>query len=158
MREVRGAKLDDTSSSTMSNEKTCSRGHAYRGSGLCPVCWLGRSNDVDDYIKAAPREARAKLTQLRKIIKAATPKADERMSYGMPYYHYKGRLAYFRLATKHVGLYIPSPVIAEHKKELKGYGTSTATVRLPLNKKFPVMLIKKLIKARLKKNEEKSKK
>jgi len=80
------------------------------------------------------------------------------MSYGMPYYGYKGRLAYFRLAKTHIGLYIPPPVIAEHKKELEEYGTSTATVRFPLNKKLPAKLIQKLVKVRVKKNEEKNKK
>jgi len=114
--------------------------------------------DVDTYIEGAPREARARLIQLRKIIKATAPKADEHISYGMPYYGYKGRLAYFRLAKTHVGLYIPPPVIAEHKEELKGYGTSTATVRFPLGKRLPIKLIKKLIKARMKMNEDKRKK
>jgi uncharacterized protein YdhG (YjbR/CyaY superfamily) len=112
---------------------------------------------VDAYIAAAPKEARAKLVELRKIIKATAPKADERISYGMPYYEYKGRLAYFMLAKTHIGLYIPSPVIAEHQKELKEYGTSMATVRFPLDKKLPAALIKKLIKARMKKNEARRK-
>jgi uncharacterized protein YdhG (YjbR/CyaY superfamily) len=111
------------------------------------------SKNVDAYLSTTPREARAKLVQLRKVIKAAAPKATERISYGMPYYDYKGRLAYFRLAKAHIGLYIPSPVLAEHRKELKDYQTSTATVRLPLNKKLPVKLIQKLIKARVKKND-----
>ena len=114
--------------------------------------------NVDTYIDAAPREARAKLMQLRKIIKATARKAVERISYGMPYYHYKGRLAYFSFWKAHIGLYIPTPVVAEHKEELKDYGTSKATVRFPLDKKLPVKLIQKLIKARVKKNEEKSKK
>ena len=112
---------------------------------------------VDTYIEAAPRESRPKLEQLRKIIKATAPKAVERISYGMPYYHYKGRLAYFALAKAHIGLYIPTPVVAEHKEELKDYGTSKATVRFPLDKKLPIKLIQKLIKARVKKNEEKTK-
>ena len=114
--------------------------------------------NVDTYIDAAPREARAKLMQLRKIIKATAPKADERISYGMPYYAYKGRLAYFALAKAHIGLYIPTPVVAEHKEELKDYGTSKATVRFPLDKKLPVVLIKKLVKARMKENEARGEK
>ena len=40
------------------------------------------------------------------------------------------------------------------KKELKDYGTSKATVRFPHKEKLPVALIKKLIKAQMKKNQE----
>ena len=114
--------------------------------------------DVDSYIAAAPKEVRAKLRELRAAIRAVAPKAEERISYGMPYYGYKGRLVYFAYAKAHVGLYVPTPVIAEHKKELKGYGTSMATVRFPLDKKLPVALIKKLVKARVEKNEARKKK
>ena len=109
--------------------------------------------NVDAYIEAAPKEARAKLVQLRKIIKATAPKAEERISYGMPHYGYKGRLAYFRLVKAHIGLYVPPPVIEEHKNELADYETAKATVRFPLDKTLPVTLIKKLVKARMKKNE-----
>ena len=112
--------------------------------------------NVDAYIQAAPMKVRAKLIQLRRIIRTAAPRAEEKISYGMPYYGYKGRLAYFRLAKNHIGLYIPPPVIEEHKKELKAYSTTKATIRLPLGKKLPTALIRKLIKAKAKKNELKS--
>ena len=113
---------------------------------------------VDTYIKAVPREARVKIIQLRKIIKATAPKAAEGMSYGMPYYEYKGRLAYFSAFKKHIGLYVPSPVTEEHKKELKDYETAKATIRFPIEKPLPIALVKKLIKARMKKNEAGKKK
>ena len=114
--------------------------------------------NVDTYIESAPSKVRAKLEQLRKIIKSTAPLADERISYGIPYYAYKGRLAYFMLAKAHIGLYIPTPVIEEYKSELKDYETAKATVRLPLDQKLPVKLIQTLIKARLQMNEGKSKK
>lgn len=116
------------------------------------------AKDVDTYIKAAPKEIQARLVQLRKIIRDTAPAVEERISYQMPFYSYKGQLAYFAFAKTHVGLYIPPPVIAEHKEELKEYTTSTATVRFPLNKRLPVTLIKKLIKAQMKRNDLKSKK
>ena len=90
------------------------------------------------------------------IIKSAAPKAEERISYGMPYYRYKGRLVYFRLSRAHIGLYVPTPVIEEHKSELKDYETAKATVRFPLEAKLPLALIKKLVKARVKKRTGKS--
>jgi uncharacterized protein YdhG (YjbR/CyaY superfamily) len=110
--------------------------------------------DVDSYIKAAPIESRDKLVQIRKIIKTTAPKADERISYGMPYYDYRGRLAYFAAFKEHVSLFVPTPVIEEHARELEGYKTAKATVRFPIDKPLPVALIKKLIKARIKKNNK----
>ena len=110
------------------------------------------SQDVDAYIAAAPKETQRQLKELRAIIKKAAPDAEERLSYGMPYYAWNGRLAYFSIWKEHIGLYVPTPVIEEHAAELAGYETNKATVRLPLRKKLPVALIRKLLMARLQKN------
>ena len=58
------------------------------------------------------------------------------------------------IAQNHIGLYIPPPVVAQHKDELKDYETAAATVRFSLDKKLPITLIQKLVKARMKKNDE----
>ena len=114
-----------------------------------------KPKDVDAYIAAAPRAVQGRLKELRRVIRAVSPTAVERISYGMPYYACKGRLAYFSLWKAHIGLYIPTPVIAEHLRDLRGYATTDATVRFRLDRKLPVALIRKLVKARMKKNETK---
>jgi uncharacterized protein YdhG (YjbR/CyaY superfamily) len=114
---------------------------------------MRKAADVDAYIESAPREVRGKLREIRAAIKDVAPNAEERISYGMPYYDYKGRLIYFGLAKSHIGLYIPSPILEEHKEELSNYETTNATLRLPLDKELPIDLIKKLVKARMQKNE-----
>jgi uncharacterized protein YdhG (YjbR/CyaY superfamily) len=116
-----------------------------------------KPKSVDAYIAAAPKEIQGKLKELRAVIRKTAPTAEERISYGMPYYAYKGRLAYFRAWKAHIGLYIPTPVIEEHAKELAAYEASGATVRFPLDRKLPVALIRKLVLARMKKNEAKKK-
>jgi uncharacterized protein YdhG (YjbR/CyaY superfamily) len=108
---------------------------------------------VDDYISAAPIEARDKLEEVRAAIREVAPAAVESISYQMPYYNYKGRLAWFGLRNGYVGLYLRPPTVEEHKKELAGYETTKSAVHLPLDKKIPVSLVKKLVKARVKKNE-----
>ena len=113
---------------------------------------MKKAKNVDAYIAAAPKEVQGKLKELRAIIQAAAPGAEEPISYGMPYYSCKGRVAYFAFAKKHIGLYVPSPVIEEHQKELTAYETAKATIRFPLQAKLPLALIKKLVKARVKKN------
>jgi uncharacterized protein YdhG (YjbR/CyaY superfamily) len=114
-----------------------------------------KPKNVDAYIAGVPKEVRGKLDLLRATIRKTAPDAEERISYGMPYYGYKGRLAYFAAFKKHIGLYVPTPVIEEHKKELKDYETAKATVRFPFDKPLPIALIKKLIKAQMKKTRRK---
>lgn len=109
--------------------------------------------NVDDYISAAPAEVRHKLEEVRAAIREVAPIAVESISYQMPYYNYKGRLAWFGLQRQHIGLYLRPPIIEEHKKELAGYVTTKSAVHLPLDKKIPVSLVKKLVKARMKKND-----
>lgn len=114
---------------------------------------MKKAEDVDEYIASAPKEVQSKLKALRKTIKETVPDAVEKISYGMPYYGYKGRLVYFANAKKHIGLYIPPPIIEDHRDELKKYGTSKSAVQFPLTEELPMPLIKKLVIARMKHNE-----
>jgi uncharacterized protein YdhG (YjbR/CyaY superfamily) len=105
---------------------------------------------VEEYIRNVPDEVRGKLELLRKVIIEAVPKQTiEKISYGMPFYEYQGRLVYFGLARNHIGLYIPPPIIEEHKQELKEYKTAKSAIQFPLKDDLPIDLIKKLIKARI---------
>jgi uncharacterized protein YdhG (YjbR/CyaY superfamily) len=108
---------------------------------------------VDAYIAAAPKEVQSMLREVRAAINEVAPNAKESISYKMAYYSYKGRLAWFGLQRAHIGLYLRPPVIEEHKRDLKGYQTTKSAVHLPLDRKVPVQLIKKLVRARMKKNE-----
>lgn len=118
---------------------------------------MSNPKDVDAYIAAFPKRVQRKLKEVRAAIKQTAPNAEERISYGMPYYSYKGRLAYFAAHETHIGLYLSPPVIEKFKNELGKHKTAKATVRFPLDREFPVSLIKKLIKAGLRNNEEKMK-
>jgi uncharacterized protein YdhG (YjbR/CyaY superfamily) len=110
--------------------------------------------DVDTYISEAPKNVQGKLKELRALIKEVAPNAVERISYGMPYYEYKGRLVYFAFAKSHIGLYgLSAPILQEYKKELLPFMAAKATIRLPLDSDLPIGLIKKLIKARMVFNE-----
>ena len=118
---------------------------------------MQKPKNVDEYIARAPKEVQPKLKELRAIIRKTVPHAEEKISYGMPYYGYQGRVAYFAAFRKHLSIFIPPPVIQEHTRELRKYETTKATVHFPFDKKLPAALIRKLIKARLKKNKEKMK-
>ena len=113
---------------------------------------------VDEYIAQAPQEVQEKLQELRTTIRAIAPEAQERISYSMPFYDYKGRLVYFRLWKKYIGLYIPTPVLEDHASELEAYKTTKSAVHFPLHEPLPLDLIKKLVQARMRKNDEAEKK
>ena len=113
------------------------------------------AGNVDDYISQAPQEIQKKLQDLRSIIKSAAPNAEEMISYGMPYYRYKGRLVYFAYAKNHIGIYaIFEEVRSLYRNELKGYEMSKGTIRFPLDQPLPISLIKKLIKSQVKNRDE----
>lgn len=116
---------------------------------------MDRFSTVDAYIKRAPADVREKLSAIRSAIRKTVPKAKESISYRMPYYAFNGRLAYFGYAKDHIGLYIPPPIFQQFAEELKGYSTSKGTLRLPLDKKIPLTLVSRLVRARAEFNIEK---
>ena len=111
---------------------------------------------VDEYVAAAKKEARPKLRAVRAAIRAAAPDAVESISYGIPFYSYKGkkgiggRLCYFGLLKTSVGFYLRPPVIDDHMDELADYASTKSALKFPLDKPVPVALIKKLVRARMK--------
>ena len=109
---------------------------------------------VDDYIAAAPKAAQPQLRQLRTTIRRAAPKAVEKVSYGIPFYEYHGRLIYFAAFKKHVGIY-PAGDVAP---ELKEYLSGRSTLRFPIGQSLPLARITRLVKRRVKEKEAKARK
>ena len=109
---------------------------------------------VDDYLAALPEEVRATLEKLRKVIKAAVPKAAEVISYQIPMYKHHGMLVSFAAFKDHCSFFPGANPIATHKDELKAYETSKGTIRFPIGKPLPAALVKKLVKTRVAENEK----
>ena len=112
-----------------------------------------RPETVTAYIAAAPPPARVMLKRIRATIRAAAPSAEEKLSYGMPYYSHNGRLAYFAAFRAHVSVFIPGRVLAEFAAEIKPYRRGKATLQFPLGSKLPVGLIGRLVRARRREND-----
>ena len=111
---------------------------------------------VPDYIATAPRDQRAALTKLRRTIKAAAPKANEIVSYGMAGFKQSGkRVAYFAYWKAHIALYGTSyDFIKAHAAELKPYLESKGTLQFPADKPLPYDLVTRIVKARIAEIEE----
>jgi uncharacterized protein YdhG (YjbR/CyaY superfamily) len=111
-----------------------------------------KATSVDEYIAAFPSEVQTLLSQLRQIIKTSAPNAQEKLSYGMPYYSLSGRLVYFGGFKDHVSLFPMKTGITTFQEELKDYETSAGTIKFSLNKPLPVDLIDKIVKFRVAQN------
>lgn len=118
---------------------------------------MEKFKDVDAYIASFPKEARIILETIRTTIRKAAPKAEESISYGMPGYKLHGALVYFGGYKNHIGFYAIPSGIAAFEKELSAYKVSKGTVQFPIDKKIPLSLITKIVKYRVKENQEKAK-
>ncbi len=114
-----------------------------------------KPSNVNEYIALFPKEVQQVINDIRKTIKAAAPKAEEVISYQMPGYKYYGMLVYFAAWKNHIGFY-PAGALNAFKKELSGYEVSKGTIKFPLDKPFPFALLSKIVKFRVKENEEKA--
>ncbi|HMK18676.1 MAG TPA: DUF1801 domain-containing protein [Chitinophagaceae bacterium] len=110
---------------------------------------------VDQYIGAFPADVKKRMQQLRKTIKAAAPKADELISYQMPGYKYFGMLVYFAAYKNHIGFYPGAGGVLEFYKKLSSFKSAKGSVQFPHDRPIPYDVISKIVKFRVKQNEEK---
>jgi uncharacterized protein YdhG (YjbR/CyaY superfamily) len=110
------------------------------------------AKSVEQYIRAAPVEKRAALRRVRAAIREAAPDADESISYGLPFYSYKGevgierRLCYFGQQRMSPGLFLRPKDLEPHRKEIAKYKHTKSALRFPFDEPIPIRLIKKLVR------------
>ncbi len=120
-----------------------------RGKGKTP-------KTVDEYLAAVPEPARGTLKHVRAVIQSIVPaETTEVISYAIPMFKYNGMLVGYAAFKDHCSLFpTGSGVLDRFEKELKGYRKSKGTIHFPLDKPLPDALVKKIVKARIKENEE----
>jgi uncharacterized protein YdhG (YjbR/CyaY superfamily) len=108
---------------------------------------------IDEYIAAYSPEIRSILEKIRVTIKKAAPGAEEKISYRLPTFVLNGHLVYFGAFKKHIGLY---PPIKDEKlkRETSIYEGEKGNLRFPLDKPIPYALIGKIVKVRVRENQE----
>ncbi len=113
---------------------------------------------VSEYINTAPKEARPKLRQMQKLIKAAAPKSKEELKWSMPAYSYDRILVTFAAFKNHIGFYPTPSAVNAFKKDLTKFKTAKGTIQFPIDKPLPTALITKITKFRVKESQETDKK
>jgi uncharacterized protein YdhG (YjbR/CyaY superfamily) len=116
----------------------------------------GAPKNVDEYLARVPEPARSTLTKIRSDIRsAAPPDATEVITYGIPAFKYKGGLVWFAAFSNHCSLFPTAAVVEAFKNELKSFSTSKGTIHFPTDKPLPTALVRKLVRARVARNESK---
>lgn len=119
---------------------------------ICPKCgrafekqdqshYCEKPRTIDEYIAQQDAAAQPKLREIRAMLHAALPEAEERISWSMPTY-WKGRnIIHFAASKKHLGLYPGGEATGVFADELKGYDVSKGTIRFPYDQELPAELI-----------------
>jgi len=116
----------------------------------------GAPKSVDEYLAGVPEPARGTLNKIRAAIRSAAPsEATEVISYGIPAFKHNGVLVWFAAFSNHCSLFPTAAVIEKFKNELKGYTISKGTIQFPTDKPLPAALVKKMVKARVARIENK---
>ena len=113
----------------------------------------GKPKSIDDYLSRLPDDQRQALENLRRMIHAAAPKAEEAINYQIPMFRLHGMLVGFGARKGHCALYTMSKAtVKELGAVLDGYDTSTGTIRFSPDTPLPAALVKKVVKLRMAEN------
>ena len=121
----------------------------------CPKCgrefarieqqhYCEKPRTIDEYIAAQRDAVQPKLRELRQILSAAIPEAEERISWSMPTFWKGQNLIHFAAQKKHIGLYPGGEAAGVFADDLKDYDVSKGTIRLAYDRPLPAELIAKI--------------
>jgi uncharacterized protein YdhG (YjbR/CyaY superfamily) len=103
-------------------------------------------NTIEAYIAAQPENIQLSLNQVRDILRATLPDAEERISWRMPTYWRKHNIIHFAAFKKHIGIYPGDKAVEHFSGSLTEYRTSKGAIQLPYNKPLPLELIADIAK------------
>jgi uncharacterized protein YdhG (YjbR/CyaY superfamily) len=110
---------------------------------------------VDAYLATLARAERESLEVLRRLIKDAVPRVEERVSYGTTVMFSLGRdLVGFVSQPKHLSFFMASPKLAQAMKDeiTKTHKVSGATVHFSPRHPLPAGPVRKILRARVREN------
>lgn len=110
---------------------------------------------VTEYIESAPKEAQARLREIRAILKKIAPNATEALKWGSPVFEGKRILFSYTAYKSHLNFMPTHPAMEPFKKELTEYKTGKDTIQFPYDKPLPKALIRRIAAYRVKQVREK---
>lgn len=135
---------------------------------VCPNCGrgfqkadqdhsCGKPSTIDAYIAAQREEIRPLLNQIREAMKAAAPKATEKISWNMPTFWQGENLIHFCAFKRHIGIYPGSEAMEVFAPKLTDYKSSKGAFQLPLDRPIDLDFISEITRWRVAQTEAKRK-
>jgi uncharacterized protein YdhG (YjbR/CyaY superfamily) len=109
---------------------------------------------IDDYIAEQAPEVQPILQNIRETIRAAAPRAVEKVAWQMPTFWQGENLVHFAAFKKHIGLYPGGEAVGVFEERLTGYKTSKGAIQFPLDKPIDHELIADIVVWRVKQVEQ----
>ncbi len=104
---------------------------------------------VDEYLAQFSGDVRARLDEMRAVIRATAPDAVESMAYGMPAYKLDGKpLVYFAGYDKHVGFYATPNGHEAFADDFAPYVQGKGSVQFPHTQPLPIALVRRVVEHR----------
>jgi uncharacterized protein YdhG (YjbR/CyaY superfamily) len=105
--------------------------------------------NIDEYIAASRAAVRPALREIRRVVRAAAPDAEELISYRMPAFRQRGILVYFAAFREHIGLFPPVRGNAALEKAAARYAGPKGNLQFPLDRPIPYALIRRIVRFRV---------
>ena len=122
-----------------------------------PARRMRPAKGIDGYLASVPKPQRALLERLCRTIRAAAPKAIEKIAYGMPAFYDPGPLVAFAAFKDHCSFFPMSlATMGKFKQELKGYEGTKGSIHFTVDGPLPAALVRKIVKARIAENAERA--
>lgn len=105
-------------------------------------------NVIDEYILQFSLEQQVRLKEIRQIIKEASPKSTEKISWGMPTFYLNGNLVHFAQQKSHIGFYPGESGVANFIEKIQDYKHSKGAIQFPDSQPLPKELIQEIVRFR----------
>ena len=106
---------------------------------------------IDEYLIDLPENVQGALENLRTIFHAQAPGLEEKISYGIPTFNWKGKHCIgFAAFKNHCSLFVMSGSLLSHfQEETKQYKQSKSGIHFTVENPLPEELVRKLLSVRV---------
>ncbi len=110
---------------------------------------------IENYISEQTEDVQIILSTIREMILKEFSEVEEKYSWNMPLFYYKGNVLWFANFKAHIGIFPEPQAIVDFEERLKGYKTSKGGIQFKKKEEIPYDLILDIARHNIQRNLEK---